>query len=58
MAKSFVPQLIRLLRHVRTYINKHRTTMNGYLSGPQSAALDSIVTAVGAFDGVNIQETP
>lgn len=58
MSKSYVPQLIRLLRHIRVYINKHRSVMNGYLSGGQSSALDAIVTAIGTFDGVDITETP
>lgn len=58
MAKSYVPQCIRVMRKLRTYINKHLTTMTPYLSGAQIAALQSIVTAVAAFDGVNITESP
>lgn len=58
MAKSYVPQCIRIIRHLRLYINKHLTTMTPYLSAGQVAALNSIVTAASAFDGVNINETP
>lgn len=58
MAKTYGPQLVRLLRHVRAYINKHRTTLNGVCTGPQQTALDSIVSAVAAFDSVVVNETP
>lgn len=58
MTKSYVPQLVRVLRRLRIYINKHRPTMAPYLSTSQNAALDSILTATAAFDGVVTQEAP
>lgn len=58
MTKTYAPQLIRLLRHIRFYINKHRPQLNAVLSGGQQSALDAIVTAVAAFDGVDVQEAP
>lgn len=58
MAKTYAPQLIRLLRHIRAYIVKHRPALNSALSSSQQSALDSILAAVGAFDGANITELP
>lgn len=58
MAKTYVPALIKRLRKQRVYINKHLSTMTPVLSGAQVTALSTIVTAIAAFDGVVVDETP
>jgi hypothetical protein len=58
MAKTFAPALIRSLRKIRIYINRHRPALNAVLTASQQSALDSIVTAVAAFDGITVQEAP
>lgn len=58
MAKSYVPQLIRLLTRLCVYITKHQNTMNQYLTAPQQAALQSVVSACQAFGAVPINEQP
>lgn len=56
MAKSYVPQLVRLLNRICVYIAKHQSTMNPYLTDQQQAALGSVVLACQAFGAVPIRE--
>jgi hypothetical protein len=58
MQKTFIPQLIRMIRHLCVYITKHQATMNPYLSAQQQAALQSVVSACQAFYGDVITEQP
>lgn len=58
MAKSFVPQLVRLLRHVCLYITKHQTTLNQYLSAQQQTDLNTLATICNDFVLVITKETP
>lgn len=58
MAKTFAPQLVRLLRHIRLYINKHGSTLQGALSSSEWTACQTIVTAIGVFDAEKVQEAP
>lgn len=57
MAKTYAPTLIRRLRKQRVYINKHLTTMTPVLTPAQITALSTITTAIGAFDGLVVDET-
>lgn len=54
--KTFVPQLVRLIRRLCAYIQKHRATMNPYLTTQQRAGLDAVVAACALFDAVVINE--
>lgn len=56
--KTFAPQLIRMLRHVRRYVQKHSAKLTAALSGPENAAVATIITAIAAFDAENIDEVP
>lgn len=58
MAKTYVPQCVRIMRHLRIYINRHLPTMTPFLSAGQVTALSNIVAAIAAFDAVVVQETP
>ena len=59
MAKSYVPQLIRMLEKVCVYIVKHQNTMSPYLSTSQNAFLQSIVSGCqAAFGTVNEEPQP
>lgn len=57
-AKTFAPQLVRMLRHVRRYVNKHSAKLQANLSGAEWTAVQAIVTQIGAFDAEHIDEVP
>jgi hypothetical protein len=44
MAKTFVPQLVRILRRVCNYIQKHHATLASTLTNDQMVYLDGLVT--------------
>lgn len=58
MAKSFVPQLVRLIRHLCLYITKHQATINQYLTPQQQTDLNTISTLCNDFVLVILNETP
>jgi len=57
-AKSYVPQLIRMLNRLCVYVAKHQSTFNAYLTPAQQAAVQSVVSACQAFGAVPINEQP
>jgi len=56
MARSYVPQLIKLIVRLNVYVVKHQSTIAGYLTGTQLTAwnafipcLNALVTALGPY---------
>jgi hypothetical protein len=58
MAKSYVPTLVRLLRHVCLYITKHQAVINNYLTSTQQTDLNTLATICNDFVLVVTQELP
>lgn len=57
-AKTFAPQLLRMLRHVRRYVNKHSAKLQATVSGAEWTAIQTIVTQIAVFDAEHIDESP
>lgn len=57
-SKTYVPQLIRMLRHVSAYVNKHQDSIKANVSATQWTAVQDIVTQTAVFAGVEIVEGP
>lgn len=51
-AKTFVPQIVKILHRACNYIAKHHAKLAAVLSGPQLSALDAVVSACNAFTGL------
>lgn len=59
MAKTFAPQMAKLLQHVYKYNAKHAGKMAPVLSGTQAADLATIVAAIAnSWLAVNETEQP
>lgn len=54
MAKTFVPQLLAILKRLCNYVQKHHTTLALTLTSEQMTALDLMVSTCNAAFGNTI----
>lgn len=58
MAKTYAPQMVKMMQRLNVYITKHLSSISPTLNSAQLAAVQSIQAQIAAQFNINERETP
>lgn len=58
MAKTYAPQMVKMMQRLNVYITKHMSAISPTLNSNQLAAVQSIQSQIATNFNINERETP